>query len=512
MVGPTTHGNRLGDISIAELVALPHLGLRVLAGEGGLDTPVSWAHVSDAPTPWNWNEPGDLVMTSGIILPLEPSAQAEFIEHMAQAGLCGLVLGEDPRRPQLSARMLERASELNFPILSAHHSVSFVQHVRAVAAANSRTEKQSLDHITRVQDEVRLSLTEQRSSVEFIEGLCRVLGCRISVVDDQLWEPALPGCSVPDPLWQQALRSDLQQRHGKAPLVMRLSEAGRTALAMPVPTERSAYLFAEISDDQVVPRLAVLQHAAAACGLEMARVYAGFERDRSAGAALLSEAMAHRVDTTILDLNLGERGLHPPYMCIAVGASTDFVDGLVRRWAINGVPHLLGGIQPVFVGVVDAECDLDGTLLGEHERVRIGVSDPFSGSGGFTDAVRQAHWALETINSDDAGIAHYGDGGESFLPRTLAESKLVAERILGPVLEYDREHDSDLIETLRTYLECDRSPKHAAVRLYVHSQTVNYRIGRIQELTGRSMRSTSDISELWFALRALALSETAQPF
>jgi purine catabolism regulator len=34
-------------------------------------------------------------------------------------------------------------------------------------------------------------------------------------------------------------------------------------------------------------------------------------------------------------------------------------------------------------------------------------------------------------------------------------------------------------------------------------------MARIQELTGRSLRSTPDISEFWFALRALALSKTA---
>jgi purine catabolism regulator len=46
--------------------------------------------------------------------------------------------------------------------------------------------------------------------------------------------------------------------------------------------------------------------------------------------------------------------------------------------------------------------------------------------------------------------------------------------------------------------------------LFIHTQTVNYRMSRIQELTGRSLRSTGDVSELWFALRALALSQTTQ--
>jgi purine catabolism regulator len=96
-----------------------------------------------------------------------------------------------------------------------------------------------------------------------------------------------------------------------------------------------------------------------------------------------------------------------------------------------------------------------------------------------------------------------------FLPRTLSEARLAAERVLEPVLEYDREHGTELVRTLQTYLECERSPKRAAKRLFIHNQTVNYRISRVEQLTGRTMRSTSDISELWFGLRALALSESS---
>ena len=127
---------------------------------------------------------------------------------------------------------------------------------------------------------------------------------------------------------------------------------------------------------------------------------------------------------------------------------------------------------------------------------------------GLPDASRQARWALETLAPGTSGAVRYGDDSDGFLPRTLSESRQTVARILGPLLAYDQEHDTELIRTLRTYLECDRSPKQAAAVLFVHGQTVNYRLNRIQELTGRSMRSTGDVSELWFALRALALIET----
>jgi purine catabolism regulator len=133
----------------------------------------------------------------------------------------------------------------------------------------------------------------------------------------------------------------------------------------------------------------------------------------------------------------------------------------------------------------------------------------FFGAVGISDAIRQARWALEALSPDGTAPALYGDGSPSFLPRTLAECQAAADRIPGSLVAYDRDHDADLVKTLQVYLECDRSPSQASKVLFVHTQTVNYRLARIQELTGRSMPSTGDVSELWFAAsRGLMLGQT----
>jgi purine catabolism regulator len=288
---------------------------------------------------------------------------------------------------------------------------------------------------------------------------------------------------------------------------MRLEVEGQLALVIPVPVERRLFVLVVPDRDQG-PRLAVLQHAAGACALELTRVEAGFERDRRSGAALLAEALHGRLEANVLDSSLSERGLQPPFVCTAINADHHLLDSLARRWAVTEVPHLLGGIEPTYTGIIEADDGLIDRLaeVASADGYRIGVSDPFSGASGLIDATRQARWALETIHQGDAGLARYGNDSDMFLPRTLSEARLAAERVLEPVLEYDREHGTELIRTLQTYLECDRSPKQAAQQLFIHNQTVNYRISRVEELTGRTMRSTSDISELWFGLRALALS------
>jgi purine catabolism regulator len=62
------------------------------------------------------------------------------------------------------------------------------------------------------------------------------------------------------------------------------------------------------------------------------------------------------------------------------------------------------------------------------------------------------------------------------------------------------------MESLRVFLAHNRSWQKAATALHVHKQTLVYRMRRVEELSGRKLDRTGDVSELWFALRAAEVS------
>src|SRR4051794_33516229 len=62
-------------ITVRELVEIPHLATRVLAGRSGLDREIRWAHACEMPAPWEWLGEGDLLLTSGLSFPGKPAAQ-----------------------------------------------------------------------------------------------------------------------------------------------------------------------------------------------------------------------------------------------------------------------------------------------------------------------------------------------------------------------------------------------------------------------------------------------------
>ncbi|MFD4788593.1 PucR family transcriptional regulator [Streptomyces sp. NPDC058459] len=74
-------------------------------------------------------------------------------------------------------------------------------------------------------------------------------------------------------------------------------------------------------------------------------------------------------------------------------------------------------------------------------------------------------------------------------------------RLLDPLTAYDRRHRAELIPTLEAFLDCDGSWTRCASRLHLHVNTLRYRVGRIEQLTGRDLSRLEDKLDFFLALR-----------
>src|SRR4051812_11403972 len=74
---------------------------------------------------------------------------------------------------------------------------------------------------------------------------------------------------------------------------------------------------------------------------------------------------------------------------------------------------------------------------------------------------------------------------------------------LGPVREYDARRNSQLIDTLRAYIDANFSITRAARAMHVHANTLLYRLQRVRELTGRDPRNPRDVVFLALSLRLI---------
>jgi|SRR5215212_5772190 purine catabolism regulator len=94
------------------------------------------------------------------------------------------------------------------------------------------------------------------------------------------------------------------------------------------------------------------------------------------------------------------------------------------------------------------------------------------------------------------------------LLRELSRSSDLApfRRLIEPLLVYDRERRSDLVRTLGVYLAAGANSSEAADRLFLHRNSMLYRLERIRKLSGLDLRN----SRVRLALRLGLLSVDEQ--
>jgi DNA-binding PucR family transcriptional regulator len=130
-----------------------------------------------------------------------------------------------------------------------------------------------------------------------------------------------------------------------------------------------------------------------------------------------------------------------------------------------------------------------------------GVAGPVP-LAGIADAFRLASRALDAaVATGRTGLTEFEALG--LIPAVLSDTDVgrgVVERYVRP-LERDGRGGTTVLETVRLYLEHDCQVPETAAALGVHPNTVRYRVGRFEQVTGCSLRRTESIIEAWWALR-----------
>jgi DNA-binding PucR family transcriptional regulator len=78
-----------------------------------------------------------------------------------------------------------------------------------------------------------------------------------------------------------------------------------------------------------------------------------------------------------------------------------------------------------------------------------------------------------------------------------------ADSVLGVLTTHDTEKQSQLVDTVRTLVECNFHYRTAAEKLFTHPNTLRYRMSRINELTGLDFADADDRLKVEIALRIL---------
>ncbi|MFF0222030.1 PucR family transcriptional regulator [Streptomyces sp. NPDC004629] len=144
--------------------------------------------------------------------------------------------------------------------------------------------------------------------------------------------------------------------------------------------------------------------------------------------------------------------------------------------------------------------------LNDDGRVTLGVSAAVHSAEGLRGALEEARHARRVAAARSGRVCAAGHQELAshvlllpFVPDDVRRA--FTARLLDPLRDYDRRHRAELIPTLEAFLDCDGSWTRCAARLHLHVNTLRYRVGRIEQLTGRDLSRLEDKLDFFLALR-----------
>jgi len=485
------------SLTLNDLILTPELRTRVICGAQRCDETVSWAHVCELADPSEWLGKGDLLMTTGIGIPADPGEQRLYVERLHVGGLAGLMIGDNMQAPADIDELFAAAKALGFPVLMTEYGVPFSAVTKAVVNAYKQLESNRRNAISQVYETARISI-QGLGLPGLLKRLEADVGAVLHLVDPRSLNPWMAGLAELPALHREAILQRPRAAHG-TPIVQRCAVADGETVLVSVPSHRRCLLAAHSAQ---ALDYGLLHHIVAVIGIELERLRVDRETKLRQGGELIDDLLHKRVLPRQAEERLEACGADVSRLRLAVarlGAlSIEEIDEALVRHGIDLILRVQGEEVFALFWADETVRDFQSNLL-----IKMGVSDFLEYVDNCANALREARLALAHA-TENSPLSFYSDTGVNspWLPQSLHDATEAFRRVLGPLTDYDVAQGAQLLHTLRTFLENNRSWINTANKLHIHKQTLVYRVRRIEEITARSLDSTDDVAILWFALKA----------
>ena len=530
---PAGHGPARA-VTLADVLALPVLaaGLpQVVTGALHLDRPVGWVHITELTDPASFLKGGELVLTTGMPLPEDAPGVRRYVDELADVGAAALVMELVRRYHRPPDALVDACRLRGLPLVTLAQDVNFLEVTQVVHALLLGNQADAMRRTQRIH-EAFTALTLRGAGPEDVVRAAAEM-CGRTVVLENLTHQALicepSGGTVAEALtgWERRSRAT-----GAADPTATCGPAGWLTAPVEYQGERWGRVImlpARPDGPALGPEdITVLERTAMA--LTVARLVHSTPWERTAHRNALRDLVDQRhhsaEDARARCAALGLPTDRSRFVAALVafradGGGTASETRLFQELRTAGVPALVGELAPDRLGVLLALRPsqpwrpvlerLCGTVLSSAPRAVVSVGSEITDLSDTARSFREAARVAEATPPGqplppDRSFHELSDIGLPRLLYALREDTRIqeyTEQRLGRLIDHDAQHGTDLLATLRHYLEAAGNKTTAARRGALSRETMYQRLRTIERVLDRDLESGAQRTELHVALTAL---------
>ena len=527
---------------VRDLLDVPGLGLRLLTDVTGMDRAIRHVYTTDLPDPGRYLTQGDLVLT-GMIWYRAPGDADRFVRALARAGAS--VLGAGEALGEVPTDVIDACGRHGVALLAVPAETSFASVIDEVGRRLSGDRASAMTRVLGRRRRLLSAVAEGAGLDEMFRLMGREIGAECWLLTGT---GRVVGGTGPALAREQALRLAAEYvKADRLPAVTRSTVEGEERYSLfgvgGEPRITSWFLVCQGRESEWAHELREsVDELAADVLLERARLDAGRAGDRKLAEAIVARLSADGSSPAEIASLMKAADLQPDGTYLVASLSVDGdgpmgAAGGADRWRCDLAEELTAPADRFMLAALGDEVVVlvpAGDVSAAHSfadrlretvsvfeadrsrpRVSVGVSAPAEGVVALAGAMHEAGSARRLAALRLTGLAGPGSGGSISVVTSdeVASHELLLasvpgsvlrsfrERLLGPLVAYDEQHRAELLPTLREFLDCSGSWNACAAKMYVHVNTVRYRIRRIEELTGRDLSSLDDRVDFFLALR-----------
>lgn len=475
------------SLTLTDLLSAPHLKLRTVgSATATIDTAIAWAAVTEMENPQPFLSGGELVLTTGV-RQTTAVAQRSFVRAVKRAGAVGIGFGIGLGHETVPQPLIAEANRWGLPVVEVPYETPFIAIGKLIADSRSADHYAKLERLLGQHQVLAKALLSGGGLLALLNKLATMT--RTEVALTQYGSELFSTAANPTPV----------------------NDDGWFAVALATGSRDSSTLWLRKPFDDG----GIVDYAKGLISVELNNlVLRRLSASKLAG-AVLQDVISGTLAAADAPSRLNAVGINP-----ALKHHVLLVQATGRAFKALASMPLPPALDGAVTAVVNEELLIIAPAAGSdaakvanalsHQLFDVGLNLPVGVGGAYLhgnglrwsyfearDAIRRA----QPVN----------------LPERLSLTSLLlasedvpmadmAAEAVGPLVEFDQAHGSELLSTLDTYLRLDGSVAAVASELTLHRNTVRYRLSQITELTGYDPAVTADRVQLWLAMAVRRIS------